>query len=126
MLQRALRVSSKRYKVSTSLPSESVKVSAWRYDPSLLRLEDSSPTLMLPSEFSMKLPTSRPASVLMQLRVAPLSKSMASFGMPDEVLNMTARCASVNLREILRDTLIGAASLTVSMFVVSEGTGTSG
>ena len=57
-------MSSKRYKVSTSLPSASVKVSAWRYELSLLKLEDPSPTLMSPSAFSMKLPTSRPASVL--------------------------------------------------------------
>ena len=96
-----------------------MKVSACRYEPSLLKLEDSSPTLMSPSAFSMKLPSSRPASVLMQLRVAPLSKSMALFGMPEEVLNMTVRV-------ILRDTFIGAASLRVFMLAESESRGTSG
>eukprot|EP00964_Phaeocystis_antarctica_P105360 scaffold70402_cov67-Phaeocystis_antarctica.AAC.1 len=64
----------------------------------------------------MKLPSSRPASDLMQLRVAPLSKSMALLGMPEEVLNMTVRV-------ILRDTFIGAASLRVFMLAESERRG---
>eukprot|EP00964_Phaeocystis_antarctica_P163078 scaffold138575_cov148-Phaeocystis_antarctica.AAC.2 len=36
---------------------------------------------------------------------------MALSGMPDEVLNMIVRCASVILSVILRDTFIGAANL---------------
>ena len=86
MLHMTFGVSSYRYSVSTLLPLLSMYSNACKYDPPLTKLDSASPTLMSPSAFSMKLPISRPADVFAQLRVAPLSNSMADVGMSEELI----------------------------------------